>query len=712
MNYATPRLSLPGIQPPPRDPKQSEDRLESGPQNLCSSVSTCGCLEFLRLRPCFLALSVLLFTYVLVPLAQAVDFYVATNGSDSNIGNIGRPFATITKARDAARALGTSTVRNIFIRGGKYYNVAVVLTRYGDDSNLTIQGYPGETAVLYGGMPITNWVSVSNGWYAAPLPAFPSALVTNASSLTDWQVRMLLVDGVMASRSLYPTNAHSLYYTNSNNSAILGYTNGDLGPWLVCTNAEFQIDHSWNCSTAGAAAIDTNAQQVRFLTRLTYGLPYLPDVKTYRVYNIAEGMSQPGQFYYDRGSRKVIYWPLGGKDPNTSECIVPTTTRVFYLCGSQYSRPWGITFSNLTISVGTAPLILDGDYANGLGQGLVQSRYCDNITLDRVTIGPTAGHGYWSRGSSYCTNEIIRNCVVQDCGAGGIQSGASGAVISNNFVHSIGFIYPAAPGIMLGSSSTVINNDVFDCQMGAIAGSYLNNSYILNNHASNCMQVLRDMGAIYTWTATNNVIAGNYIEHITDTNLSGSWVLAFFRHAIYCDLNTVGFHIYNNVTRDVPRPLMLNACYNHVITNNLFIDTTNFVKLQFRGVPTNNIVFERNICYSPTNIYAEFYQYPNDVDNWNAVVDWSSNIFYSLVGGARGHDNYLDASTGVAGIPTNSVTLDPKFTRLSPLKISFQDDSPAPGLGILPLDLSGVGRIEAEALLLPASDLRPLPPRL
>jgi hypothetical protein len=419
-------------------------------------------------------------------------------------------------------------------------------------------------------------------------------------------------------------------------------------------------------------------------------------------------MSQPGQFFYDRASRSVVYWPLSGQDPNAVECVVPTTTDIFYINGRQYSRPWGITLSNLTLSVATAPLVTEGDYAAYLFCGAVQTKFCDNITLDGLNIGPVAGHAFWSRGAVNGANEFIRNCDVGFCGAGGIQSGSVGAVISNNFIHSIGLIYPSAPGIVLASSSTAIHNDIFDCKMIGIEGSYVNNSYILNNHLSNCVQVLRDMGAIYTWTSTNNVIAYNLIEHVVGRANNGRSALDWFRHAIYCDDYTSGYIISGNVTRDCPSPLMIHDCDSHVITNNFFIDTSDIVELRFRSERTNNIIFQRNICYSTTNLYAEHYQNGVNVDNWSAVVDWHSNIFYSVIGQATGNTNTVGAETRVAGIPTNAVALDPKFTGLSSFNFSFQPDSPAPGLGILPLNVSQMGRVTA--LVLPASDLHVLPP--
>jgi hypothetical protein len=659
----------------------------------------------LGLRHPALAISPAVVLAASLAVCRAANFYVATNGNDSNLGTISQPFASLTKARDAARLLGTNAIRNIFIRGGEYFNTAVVLQRQAgaDDSGLTIQGYPGEKAVLYGGMLITNWTSVSNGWYAAPLPAYPAALVSAASALTDWQVRMLLVDGQMAQRACYPTNTHSLFYTDTGGTNVLHYRTNDLGAWLVLTNAEIQIDFSWDQQTTGASAIDTVSNAVTLSPPICNepGLDYT-GIQSYRVYNIAQGMSSPGQFFYDRGSRSIVYFPIAGKDPNTSECIVPTTTRVIFINGTWNGpryRPWGITLSNLTIAVATMDLKPEGFNGASLDlySCLINGLNCDNLTMDSLTLGWTATTAVgmdWSP----CTNTILRNSEIFNCGENGGAFWWGPCVISNNFIHSVANICYQSAGLMLyGAGPPIVtHNNIFDCKLSAITGLNLPGASITGNSISNCMQVLRDCGAIYTANCTNLVIAGNLIQHVVGYADNGSIPLDWFRHAIYCDHNTSGYLIYNNVTWDVPRPLMLDWCYNHVITNNFFVDTSDIVRLQFMNTLSNSIVFARNVCYSPTNLYVEFMQgFPNDVNNSGAVPDWGSDIFYSAIGGA----------SGLTGIPANAVKLDPQFSSLSPLSLSFQPGSPALALGIVP---PGIQRVGVRARLDAASNLRVL----
>jgi hypothetical protein len=92
--------------------------------------------------------------YVLVSLlvpafamgARAETYYAATNGSDENPGSEAKPFRTIQKAADVARAGDT-----ILVRGG-VYSEHVVMRFSGQESKpIVVKNYPGERPVIQPG---------------------------------------------------------------------------------------------------------------------------------------------------------------------------------------------------------------------------------------------------------------------------------------------------------------------------------------------------------------------------------------------------------------------------------------------------------------------------------------------------------------------------------------------------------------------------------
>ena len=74
---------------------------------------------------------------------NASQFYVATNGNDSNPGTIDRPWLTIQKAASTAQA-GTT----VNIRGGTYHESVSFANSGTQSSPITFRNYSGETVVI------------------------------------------------------------------------------------------------------------------------------------------------------------------------------------------------------------------------------------------------------------------------------------------------------------------------------------------------------------------------------------------------------------------------------------------------------------------------------------------------------------------------------------------------------------------------------------
>ncbi|HVT44084.1 MAG TPA: right-handed parallel beta-helix repeat-containing protein [Thermoanaerobaculia bacterium] len=76
---------------------------------------------------------------------SAAEYFVATDGSDSNPGTISQPFKTIAKAAGVVRA---GDVVNV--RGGVYYGAFTIGSKGTSSARILFRSYPGELAVLDG----------------------------------------------------------------------------------------------------------------------------------------------------------------------------------------------------------------------------------------------------------------------------------------------------------------------------------------------------------------------------------------------------------------------------------------------------------------------------------------------------------------------------------------------------------------------------------
>lgn len=143
----------------------------------------------------------------------AAEYYMATAGSDSNIGTIDAPWATL-----AYSLTRLSPGDTLYIRGGLYYQYAVSTGLDGTAlAPITIQSYPGERAVLDGGVsyyknaPNSEWelVDANINLYRSVRTfalGFPTAW------LMDYDVQIITYDAD-ESNFIESTNYTQLYTT-------------------------------------------------------------------------------------------------------------------------------------------------------------------------------------------------------------------------------------------------------------------------------------------------------------------------------------------------------------------------------------------------------------------------------------------------------------------------------------------------------------------
>ena len=104
-----------------------------------------------------LALVLVMFAAITV---QAASVYVSPDGKDSNKGSKRKPFATLAKALETARA---DKAKSIILKEGTYYlDKALVLTA--EDSGISIEADKEGKAVVSGGVKLElKWEAYKDG---------------------------------------------------------------------------------------------------------------------------------------------------------------------------------------------------------------------------------------------------------------------------------------------------------------------------------------------------------------------------------------------------------------------------------------------------------------------------------------------------------------------------------------------------------------------
>jgi hypothetical protein len=637
--------------------------------------------------PC--GLVALWFAVIFSLQAVGAEFHVAPAGADSNRGDAASPFATIDAAVRAARAIPAGEARRVWVHDGIYENVSITLNP--DDSGLTIEAVPGANPILYGGQQLTGWKPDGDRFWSAELPAFPKhpARPTADGPDAEWQIRMLEVDGAMRPRARYPAEGTFTHETSFDvrwmsstgggwqrrptveELTTLRYQTGDLGDWLDIKNAEVTVYHMWDESCVGIASHDPERQTLT-LAPPTGHPPGAFGVKRYVLWNLREGMLQPGQWYHDRARNRVVYWPLPEEDMNRIRVVAPTRTSILRLIGEPGRLLTDVTVRGLTLAVTTVPLRAGGFAANAF-DGAITFAHTSGCRFLGLTVTRVAGHGIAGRQGVLDTR--VAGCVVSECGAGGIYVGGVRAVIHNNHVHGIGRQYPSAIGIYRGGRDSVVShNEVHDCSYSAINYGGTGN-VIENNLLYDCMKVLHDGAAIYMFAATNCVLRGNFARDITDRGGYGA-------SAYYLDERSVGCVVERNLSIRVGWPVHNHMATNNIIRNNVFI-VEGDAKMTFPR--STGYTLEGNVVSATGKIRIE---------NIDAVDSWSNNLFHS---GAnlieRVRTEQYSARETFEGPPGDTRIGDPLFKNWQEGDFRYRPGSPALELGLVPIDVRHAGRI-------------------
>lgn len=645
---------------------------------------------------------VLLVSILFTRICSADDYYVATNGSDAVgvPGTLAQPFATLSNAVSRSVALtGWGYQKNIYICAGDYYNTAVkATTGQFTNGNMLICAYTNGVT-LWGGQLLTGWTTNGDGTYTASLGDFPP-IDTDAAGVSTWQPRTLVADGQRVNWAEYPDanlgGTNKLYFANDPNANLssITYTN----TLENSTNLELCIDNSWNDAQVEVTAINTGTKVLTLSETVNHITGQNgADVRTYTVRNNADGLINPNSFFWDKTNSTIIFKPPTGKYPSSMKVVVPSTSRILWIAGTyNASLISNVIVSNITFSCSTAPLA--GGIKRDAGQGYegALSIMCStNCSIDKCIVYGSAGcgiEGGWSA-SGYNNGLKIANCIVHDCGSGGISIRGNGGdnIISNNLVYNIFGTTKRASGIVsangyIGRTNYVISNTITNCDGAAIYIGSGNDCVISYNWIQRCMKQLRDMGAIYFIDASNFIVINNLISDTYPTNSLNGGIWDPFVIGIYCDEGTTNQTIASNIVYNCTRFQLFNDDHASKWINNVFINKKpspyddSWMNWHGEG-PL--ITFQKNIFLTQGGTKIRVFP---DADTNLVVADWHSNIIWSVT-----------AQNGAN--PTNATSEDPLFVKvpsstpqwLNDIDLSFQAGSPAPALGIQPLTIAGIG---------------------
>ena len=616
--------------------------------------------------------------------AQTDSLFVAVNGNDSWSGRLPQPnksqtegpFATLGAACRAARKLDAGGPRTIVMQTGWYFFDETLVLDDGD-SGLTIESAPGANVCLCGGRKVTGWKKDGQTFYSVELPG-----VRNR----EWDFRALVVNGRFCLRARLPEqgffnhlNKFDVPWMTSTGGGwkrkptheeltTLKYRAEDIGPWLDVNNAEVNIYHMWDESLVGLAGIDAESRILTFAKPSGHP-PGAFGVNRYVVWNIREGMTQPGQWYLDRTTGKLVYWPLPGEDMDSAEVIAPVLESIIRIQGTRERPAADITIRGLTLTATTTPLETGG-FGAGKFDGAVSITLAEKCRLINLEIVNVGGQGIKASGEGL----RIEDCHVHHAGACGIRCSGTQAVVTDNHIHDVGLTYPSAIALQGGGRDCLIShNEIHDCTYTAInCGGERNR--IEHNLIYRAMLELHDGGGIYCFAGKDLILRGNFIRDIVDTGGYGA-------SAYYLDERSENCLVEGNLSTDVLRPAHNHMALKNTIRNNVFVSDKD-ARITFPR--SSDYVFEKNVIHAKGKIVFE---------NPDAVTTLRQNVLFSAEGvvQCKKLDRYSQTGSYALESEGENLLVDPLLVEFEKGVVRFAADSPALKVGIKPIDVSDAG---------------------
>jgi hypothetical protein len=475
----------------------------------------------------FNIIATLFCTTCLVASGYAQDIYVTAKGNDTNSGTKESPVATLEAARDLIRQYkaikdlpkGGITV---WIGQGQYDQNEPFILNENDsgepDAPIVWRTLPDQDVRITGGKSIP-WVKFKKVDNKAILTRLSNSAAQNvmqvnlnelgihefgqiqqyghAMSVTPAPIEVFFNHEAMT-LARYPNEGYikigkvldpgSIPRTSdySDRGGIFEYTDPRHARWAGQKDIWLQGTFMYGFADDNilVESIDAKKKQVKLAKPSLYGVGSERDFRHYVAYNILDELDSPGEWYVDKKSGILYFWP--SSDIEGSSILVSVLEDpIISLEGASY-----VTIRDLTIEVG-----------RGIGV-------------------------YMERG----TNNLIAGCTVRNVGTSGIFMGQGakqtflhvthddyeGVPVSRRVGNLQGHIYKYTNwDRKAGSNHGIVSCDVYNTGSGGIYLSGGSKSKLIpgNNYVENCKVHDYNRRNKFLWSGINIDGCGNRISH-------------------------------------------------------------------------------------------------------------------------------------------------------------------------------------------------------
>ena len=644
--------------------------------------------------------------------AEGLTLHVAPNGNDGWSGRLAAPkgedgpFRTLLRARDGIRKLkkaGALPAGGIVVelRGGSY-ELAGPLALSAEDSgtaNAPIQwrARPGEEVRISGGVRIGNFQPVTDPAVLKRLDASARGKVLQADLRTagvkdlgqvagDNRLELFFQDKPMI-LARWPNTGfvHIVDLLGGKLVDVRGTVGDAIGKFTYegdrpkrWTGEKDIWLHGywfwdWSDQREQVESIDTT-RRVISLVRPYHNYGYRKG-QWYYALNLLPELDTPGEWYLDRPSRMLYFWPPAPLEQGRAVVsVIPTLVSMDEV-------------SHVT---------LRGLVFEACRDTAIVAREASHIHIVGCTIRNTGSGGVSLSGN----NSGVAGCDICNTANGGIYlNGGDRTTLSpadlvadNNDIHHYGRWNPMYQSAIRlnGVGIRVTHNLLHDAPHMAI--NFGGNDHLIEfNEIHDVCRESNDAGAIYggrDWTMRGTRIRYNYFHDISGFEGRGCV-------GVYLDDQFSGTEIRGNVFYKVTRAAMIGGGRDCQIVNNVFVDCTPATHVDARGLnwaAFSRDTMEKSLAAVPYRNALWASRYPKLVPilNQNPMAPLGNLIARNICVRGRWGD-FETAAKPMVTFQNNLLDQDPRFVDADHQNFQLKDDSPAYKLGFQRIPLEKIG---------------------
>ena len=564
--------------------------------------------------------------------------FVSAVGDDSGDGSEEEPLRTLEKAIDVANEMREDSDKliEILLREGTYSvtNTIKIINSQKDDTLLKISAYQDEKVTINAGVDIPlSAMSIADSDFTNAIIDKPNAGSVLQYNLKDAQIEDLGEISLRGHLISDEKEAQAELSLNGEVQKLAGWPNGEYTGLIkptdsneygkrtksgIANGCSFQVNYdrpsqwskpeqAWLSGTIGpnyefdyypVSRFDSEEKRV-YLSRGAlekyYTEPY------YRFENVPEELDEPGEYYIDRQSGMLYFYPPEDA-PKDSVLTITMSTPTLDVSGKapnsmfRIENSKNIVFENLIFKGGRGSAITGKNNSN------IQFINCEINSFGENGIRFDAS-----------TDIKISDCKIHDVGQDGIlfvscgnykTLSPSNIVVSNNDIYNFARLERSyKTGIDFGYrcvGATAANNHIHN---GPHAGMifYGVNNDIYGNEFDNLVTEFSDMDAMYCNNSNypwerGNKIHNNYFHDIGKSSMNGRHQINV--RAIRTDNRGCGLNIYENLFYNIGDggngngnngigAITAEGTRNRIF-NNLFVDCNEayFNTLQYKEIET------------------------------------------------------------------------------------------------------------------------------